>query len=166
MLFPTGCDRWHLGLKKTDNKTLTAADFYKSRLQIRNNDFNIMFRVKKLAQQYAVDKWANIEAVRLDWVRRNQKSLRAEKYQGLMDAVHAGDHNDVGVKIILPSTIYGSPRFYSEAFQDTMAIVRHLGKRTSLLPSPATQSGLKSQQLSILGNKLATVQTYHPEFSS
>ncbi|KAK3759177.1 hypothetical protein RRG08_028137 [Elysia crispata] len=45
-----------------------------------------------------------------------------------MDAVHAGDQNDVGVKIILPSTIYGSPRFYSEAFQDAMAIVRHLGK--------------------------------------
>ena len=42
-----------------------------------------------------------------------------------MDAVHAGDQNDVGVKIILPSTIYGSPRFYSEAFQDAMAIVRH-----------------------------------------
>ena len=27
LLFPTGCDGWHLGLKKTDNKTLTAADF-------------------------------------------------------------------------------------------------------------------------------------------
>ena len=40
--FTTGCDGWHLGLKKTDNKTLTAADFYKSRLQIRNYDFNIM----------------------------------------------------------------------------------------------------------------------------
>ena len=45
-----------------------------------------------------------------------------------MDAVHAGDQNDVGVKIILPSTIYGSRRFYPEAFQDAMAIVRHLEK--------------------------------------
>ncbi|KAK3775190.1 hypothetical protein RRG08_057314 [Elysia crispata] len=45
-----------------------------------------------------------------------------------MDAVQVGDKNDVGVKIILPSTIYGSPRFCSEAFQDAMAIVRHLGK--------------------------------------
>ena len=65
---------WHLGLKKTDHKTLTGADFYKSRLQIRNNDFNIMFRVKKLTQQYAVDQWAKIEAGRQDWVRRNHKS--------------------------------------------------------------------------------------------
>ena len=32
LLFPTGCDEWHLGVQKTDNKTLTAAGFYKSRL--------------------------------------------------------------------------------------------------------------------------------------
>ena len=56
LLFSTVCDGWHLGLKKTDHKTLIAADFYNSRLQIRNNDFNIMFHVKKLTQQYAVDK--------------------------------------------------------------------------------------------------------------
>ena len=79
-----------------------------------------------MARQYAVQQWVKFEAGRLDWVRRNQKSLRAEKYKGLMGAVHAGDHNDVGVKIILSSTIYGSPRFYSEAFRDAMAIVRHL----------------------------------------
>ena len=66
LLFPTGCDGWHLGLKKTDNKTLTAVDFYKSRLQIRNNDFNIMSRMKKLTQQYAVDQWAKIEAGHID----------------------------------------------------------------------------------------------------
>ena len=105
MLFPSGCDGWHLGLKKTDNKTLTAADFYKSRLQIRGNDFNIMFRVKKSGTAIRSRPIGKIEAGRLDWVRRNQKSLRAEKYQGLMDAVHAGDHNDVGVKFVLPSTI-------------------------------------------------------------
>ena len=74
LLFPTGCDEWHRGLKKTDNKTMTGADFYKSRLQDRNNDFSIIFRVKKLTQQYAVDQWAKIEAGRQDWVRRNQKS--------------------------------------------------------------------------------------------
>ena len=48
-----------LDSKRQKNKTLTAADFYKSRLQIRNNDFNIMFRGKKVAQQYAVDQSTN-----------------------------------------------------------------------------------------------------------
>ncbi|GFR72290.1 ATP-dependent DNA helicase PIF1 [Elysia marginata] len=104
-MFPTGCDGWHLGLNKTDNKKQTAAGFYKSRLQIHHEDFNIVFKEKKLTQQYAVDQWVKVEAGRLDCVRRNIKTLRAEKYQGRMDAVQAGDVNDVGVKVILPSTI-------------------------------------------------------------
>ncbi|GFR71486.1 ATP-dependent DNA helicase PIF1 [Elysia marginata] len=128
LIFPTGCDGWHLGLNRIDNRKLTAADFYKSRLQIHHEDFNIFFKGKKLTELYAVDQWAKVEAGRLDWVRRNKKALRVEKYQGLLDAVQAGDVNEIGVKVILPSTIYGSPRFYSEAFQDAMAIVRHLGK--------------------------------------
>ncbi|GFS12143.1 LOW QUALITY PROTEIN: ATP-dependent DNA helicase PIF1 [Elysia marginata] len=122
-MFPTGCDGWHLGLIRTDNKKLTALDFYNSRLQVRHEDFNIVFKGKKLTQRYAVDQWAKVEAGRLD-----KKILRAERYQGLMDAVQAGDVNAVGVQVILPSNIYGSPRFYSETFQDAMAIVRHLGK--------------------------------------
>ncbi|GFR95770.1 hypothetical protein ElyMa_006281000 [Elysia marginata] len=27
LMFPTGCDGWHLGLNRTDNKKLTVADF-------------------------------------------------------------------------------------------------------------------------------------------
>lgn len=128
LMFPTGCDGWRLGLTKSNNKTLTAADFYAFRLQVRLNDYNIIFKMQKLMQQYAVDQWAKIEASRLEWVRANQKSIRAEKYQGLMDAAASDDHVNVGMKIILPATVYGSPRFYSEAFQDAMAIVRQLGK--------------------------------------
>eukprot|EP00095_Tigriopus_kingsejongensis_P006864 snap_masked-scaffold2772_size12454-processed-gene-0.0 protein:Tk06864 transcript:snap_masked-scaffold2772_size12454-processed-gene-0.0-mRNA-1 annotation:"PREDICTED: uncharacterized protein LOC101255235" len=42
-------------------------------------------------QQYAVDQWAKIEGSRLDWVRHNQKSIRAEKYKGLLDAASDGE---------------------------------------------------------------------------
>ncbi|GFR99175.1 ATP-dependent DNA helicase PIF1 [Elysia marginata] len=84
LMFLTGCDGWHLGLNRTDNKKLTAADFYKSRLQIRLEDFNIVFKGKKLNQQYVVDQWAKVEAGRLDWVRRNKKkTLRAENTKDL-----------------------------------------------------------------------------------
>ncbi|GFR67594.1 ATP-dependent DNA helicase PIF1 [Elysia marginata] len=78
-MFPTGCDGWHLGLIRTDNKKLIAADFYKSRLQIRHEDFNIIFKGKKLTQQYAVDQWAKVEAGRLDSVRRNKKNIKSLK---------------------------------------------------------------------------------------
>ncbi|GFS08741.1 ATP-dependent DNA helicase PIF1 [Elysia marginata] len=74
LMFSTGCDDWHLGLNRTDNNKLTAADFYKSRLQIRHEDFNIVSKGKKLTQQYAVDQWAKVEAGRLDWVRKNKKN--------------------------------------------------------------------------------------------
>ena len=40
--FPSGCDGWHLGLTKSNNKTHTAVDFYVFRFQVRLNDFNIV----------------------------------------------------------------------------------------------------------------------------
>ena len=83
--------------------------------------------MRKLTQQYVVDQWAKIEDSRLELVRRNQKSIRAEKYQGLMGAA-SDDPVNVGMKIILPATVYGSPPFYSEAFQHAIPIFRQLGK--------------------------------------
>jgi hypothetical protein len=128
IFFPYGTDSWHLGMKKTDNRTLTALDFYSFHLQVRKNDCNIIMKGRRLMQQFAVDQWAKIEQSRLQWVTKNQRTIRAEKYQGLFDAVRQGDTVNPGRKIILPPTIYGSPQFYSEAFQNAMAIVRQLGK--------------------------------------
>ena len=45
-----------------------------------------------------------------------------------MDAAPSEDPVNVGMKVILPATVYGSPRSYSEAFQDAMSIVGQLGK--------------------------------------
>jgi hypothetical protein len=128
LLFPHGTDGWYLGLKKSDNRTLTALDFYSYRLQVRKEDYNHIMKSRRLMQQYAVDQWAKIESSRMDWARSNQKTIRAEKYQGLYDAVVNGDLVNVGRKIILPPTVYGTPRFYSEAFMDAMTIVRKFGK--------------------------------------
>ena len=63
---PIGYDDWHLGLTKSNDKTLTAADFYAFRSQVRLNDFNKVFKMRKLTQQYAADQWAKIEASRLE----------------------------------------------------------------------------------------------------
>ena len=128
LLFPYGEDGWQLGLKKSNNRTLTASDFYCYRLQVRDGDFNLLMKSRRLMQQYAVDEWARIEFCRMQWVWNNQKAIRAEKYKGLHDAVIEGDSVNAGRKVILPPTIYGSPRFYSEAFMNAMTIVRHMGK--------------------------------------
>ena len=128
LMFPRGEDGFQLGMKTSHGKTLTALNFYSYRFRTRENEWNTVMRCRRLTQQYAVDSWAKIEGARLDWVRRNQSEIRAEKYNGLLDAQAEGDLANAGRRIILPPTIYGSPRFYSEAFQDSMCGVRKCGK--------------------------------------
>ena len=63
------------------------------------------------------------EKTKLRWAKNNQKKIKAEKYSGLIDALYlADDKKDLGVKIILPPSHIGSPRWYTEQFQDAMAI--------------------------------------------
>ena len=77
---------------------------------------------RRLMQQYAVDSSAKIEGCRLTSAKQHQSTIRAEKYQGLLDSIEAGDENNAGRKIILPPSIYGSPRFYNEQFQNSAAL--------------------------------------------
>ena len=93
-----------------------------------NGTWSLVMHSRRLLQQYAVDMWAKIEGARLDWVRRNQGPIRADKYNGLLDAQANDDLPNAGARVILPPTIYGSPRWFNERFQDAMAIVRKYGK--------------------------------------
>ena len=127
IMFPKGDDGFQLGMKRSDNRTLTASDFYCYRMQVRD-DWNSVMKYRRLTQQYVCDMWAKIEGSRLDWVRHNQKTIKAEKYNGLIDAQADNDLNNAGKRIILPPSFYGSPRYYRERFQDSMGIVRKLGK--------------------------------------
>jgi hypothetical protein len=84
----------------------------------------------RLFQQYIVDCYASIEQDRLNWQRQNQESIRAELYQGLRDAVEAGetDAQKVGRRIVLSSSFIGGDRHMHQLFQDAMSIVGELGK--------------------------------------
>ena len=117
--------RWvyEVGLKQQNNRTLSPSDFYSFRLQVRRPESTLIMSSRRLRQQYAVDSWAKIEGGRLTWAKQHQSTIRAEKYQGLLDAIEAGDENNACRNFILPPSIYGSPRFYN-----SMCIVRHYGK--------------------------------------
>ena len=82
----------------------------------------------KLSQQYITDQYAKIERSRLTWIDNNQKMIKAEKYKGLMDAFDNGDISAAGRRIILPPSVTYSPRWYTERYQDAMAITRKEGK--------------------------------------
>src|SRR6185437_7317867 len=70
-----------------------------------------------------------MEQIRLNYLRFNQKQIRAELYNGLQDAIYSGDSiTNVGQRIILPSSFTGGPRQMHKLYQDGMAIVRVFGK--------------------------------------
>ncbi len=58
-----------------------------------------------------MDAYAASEQNRLKYLRLNKKKFRADLYQGLQDAIVAGDNNIVaiGQKIILPSSFTVGP---------------------------------------------------------
>ena len=45
----------------------------------------------RLCHQYIVDNYAKIEGERLNWCKFNQDHLRAHLFQGIQDAIAAGD---------------------------------------------------------------------------
>ena len=128
-MFPHGEDGYKLNMPHTKGRgCVSPSEFARFRLQVREHCFNQVMKCRRLTQQYSCDQYAKAEAARLRWARLNQKTIRADKYQGLMDAVDHQEELQAGTKIILPPSIYGSPRWYAEAFQDAMAIVRKFGK--------------------------------------
>jgi hypothetical protein len=67
----------------------------------------------------------------LKFICENQRQLRCDLYNGLQNALNAGDvlGNDVGQKMILLSSFQGGERVMGQLYQDAMARVRKFGKR-------------------------------------
>nr|XP_027192716.1 uncharacterized protein LOC113787761 [Cicer arietinum] len=103
--------------------------YYSFRLQQRAGKAQTLLRSGRLLQQYMVDAYASIEEVRINWIRKNQKQVRAELYNGLRDVINQGDvmTNSVGRMTILPSSYTGGPRYRVQNYQDAMAICRYVG---------------------------------------
>lgn len=77
-----------------------------------------------------MDAWATCDQNKLNWLRHNQATFRADPYNGLSDAKLRSDVDgqELGHRIILPSSYTGGDRFMMRLFQDSMAIVRHFGR--------------------------------------
>ena len=133
LLYPEGHYGYHLQLGKRQlngERGITATDFYRYHLQIRDPQihFNLLLRGGKLSMQFVCDQQAKIEGQRLEFLRYNQKTVKAERYKCVQDAISSNDEVLPGKITILPSTLYGSPRWFTHQFQDAMAIVREKGK--------------------------------------
>ena len=52
-------------------------------MSVQGIEFNALHREDHLFQEYYVDKFAQIEQKRLEFLKKNQFQVRAELYQGL-----------------------------------------------------------------------------------
>ena len=105
--------------------------FYNFRLMVRPPpDFNTLHRCRRLMQQYIVDMYVKVETERLKFLRLNQKTLRAENYSDLTDALYRDDAKpaNIGQKVILPSSFTGGPQYMHQRIQDAMTYVRKFGR--------------------------------------
>ncbi|XP_064637083.1 uncharacterized protein LOC135493587 [Lineus longissimus] len=122
-------------LTKSNGKKLTALQFFRFHLQVRDGSFNTLHKAKRLAQEYLCDQWQKIEKERLQYIKYNQDSLRVEQYRGLADALSQARNNTeqtelqrLGQLTVLPSSFTGSPRYMYKHYLDALAIARKFRK--------------------------------------
>jgi hypothetical protein len=76
--------------------------------------------------------FACIDQQRLHFIRTQQPKLRTTLLNGIEDALSTNDDhvdlNDIGQRIILPSSYLGGPRDMHQRYLDGMAIARHFKK--------------------------------------
>lgn len=140
LLFPNGDTGWHVNIDHNIASTSRAAvprtrvtmlQYACYRLAIRN-EFSLLHHSQKLFLQWIVDMYVRIEGTRLYYIRQNQENLRSEVYNNLTDYLELNPNgnplNNIGRKIILPSSFNGSPRNMYQNYLDAMSIVQHFGK--------------------------------------
>ena len=122
LLFPHGEHGWHFDIQSlSSNENLNShrvsqSHYYAYCLHSRPNEFSTILHGGQLFQEFLVDKFASIDQNRLQYLRMNQDKIRASLYSGLEDTVNATDEsidlNQLGRRIILPSSYIGGARCY------------------------------------------------------
>ena len=134
LFYPYGNATWHQDLKKHNagnrsKKRISMLEYYRYQLHIKRNESCLIFKGKKLLQQWCADIWAKIEQNNLNFIlkKETQKKLKQDSWQGLSDALADDDLENAG-KIMLPSSFSGSPRQMHEKFLNAMAMVASTSK--------------------------------------
>ncbi|XP_022888792.1 uncharacterized protein LOC111404232 [Olea europaea var. sylvestris] len=154
LIFPLGEFGWHEGIQRCKNINVQPRnlvdyvavpntinyeiEIIEKRLQClmeQRNDLkflvaNIVRTSYKLGILYVVDMYVKIETVRLYYFRKNQKQIRAELYQGIVDSVQNGKTRGckIGKKFVLPQSFTYGPRDMLRRYLDAMAIVQRFEK--------------------------------------
>ncbi|KAI8525659.1 hypothetical protein RHMOL_Rhmol13G0247700 [Rhododendron molle] len=174
LLFPRGELGWEPDMKQWDVKNdrpaaerLTQMEFYSHRLFERDTEYSTILRGGKLFQEFLVDAWAATEQNRLTYYKLNQARLRTSLYHDLADIGPDGLNPDqIGQRMVLPSSFTGGPRHMFEIFQDSMAITRYNHHPDIFLTMTANPKWSKYLLPYCLIKPLLTVLIWLPVFSS
>jgi hypothetical protein len=113
-------------------KTVSAREYYCYKLQIRPNEFKIVFYGGRLFQQWPIDIYVKVESMRFDWysLPKHQKIIRAELYHGIVDTLTAGEARafEVGRLVVLPRNFNGGEHDVQARFLVAMTLVQWFGK--------------------------------------
>ncbi|XP_030762655.1 uncharacterized protein LOC115887381 [Sitophilus oryzae] len=137
LLFCRGEDGYSISVPQRDpltnqifRKTVSAASFYAYRIMIRQGEHNHLMYFRSLFSQFLADMYAKIETERLNYIRNNQAQLRTDSYIHLRDAIgrQDADGDQLGQRVVLPSSFVGGGRYMYERTQDAMVYVRQYGR--------------------------------------
>ncbi|KAG5397673.1 hypothetical protein IGI04_019487 [Brassica rapa subsp. trilocularis] len=128
LLFPYGEIGFYDGIPYVQ-KSQSNQKYYTYRIQKRNTEAYTITRSGRLFHQYVVDAFTSIEASRLTFIKLNQKSIRADVYNNVKNALSRRDHDSISPRkrIVLSSSITGNPRYMAKKYQDAMALFRCYG---------------------------------------
>lgn len=86
-------------------------EYYCYKFQIRSSN-NLILLGGRLLKQFVVYIYIKIETSRLLFCRLNQKKIRSDLYQGIVDCVNAGkvEPSRVGKRVVLHASFIGGPR--------------------------------------------------------
>jgi hypothetical protein len=138
MLFPFGEDGYHRNIKirqsfyedvKRKRKHVAMREFISYRIQDRNDEYGNIVLSRRLFQQFVVDCFTMLETQRLNFIRKNQQTIRCDILSGLQEALTNGenDSSSLGRKIVLPASFTGGTRYMFDRSQDAIAICKRFG---------------------------------------
>jgi hypothetical protein len=109
-------------------KYISHTEYFRYRLHPCIGESLHIFMAGKLFQEYIVDAWALCEQAHLLYIQTHKKELRAETYQGVVDALASDINatgNEIGQRTILPSSFVGGTCYMIQNCQDALAINCH-----------------------------------------
>ncbi|GKE08750.1 DNA helicase [Tanacetum coccineum] len=126
LLLIYGQSRFHTELKLNPadgsgkERRVTMFAYYAYQLHPQVSEYNLIFRGRRLFQQYVVGVFYCIEQNRLDFIRKKQNDIRSDYLSGLYDVISRGKRNglEVGGRIILPMSFTGEPRYIYANYLD------------------------------------------------